>query len=127
AGNGGTKSNRNSGIFESRPSSNLASSISATVKEGQSQQSPWAPGTLPRNNETGSDLSSRPKSAADLNQMGQWQAPPPSAGLRPNRPPQITGDTNLQSTTITAPTNTSMGLPMSPFDGPSGNWASMVN
>ncbi|KAF8471827.1 hypothetical protein BDZ91DRAFT_653493 [Kalaharituber pfeilii] len=124
AGGSGTKSNRNSGIFESRPSSNLAPSIStpAATKDNP-PPSPWTQG--PRNGEAGSDQNSRPKSAAD---MGQWQAPPLSAGLRSPRP-QITGNTNLQSTTITAPTNNG-GIEMpqlSPFDGPSGNWASMVN
>lgn len=124
AGGSGTKSNRNSGIFESRPSSNLAPSISAPASKDNPPPSPWTQG--PRNGEASSDQNTRPKSAAD--QMGQWQAPPLSAGLR-SPLPQITGNTNLKSTTITAPTNNG-GIEMpqlSPFDGPSGNWASMVN
>lgn len=121
AGGSGTKSNRNSGIFESRPSSNLAPSMS--TKENP-PSSPWTQG--PRNGEASSDQNTRPKSAAD--QMGQWQAPPLSAGLR-SPMPQITGNTNLKTTTIAAPANNG-GIEMpqlSPFDGPSGNWASMVN
>lgn len=58
--------------------------------------------------------------------MGQFTQPPPSAGLRSPRPTQLTGDTNLQSTTLNAPADLS-GLPLlSPYHG-SGNWASMVN
>lgn len=124
AGGSGTKSNRNSGIFESRPSSNLAPTISAPPSKDNPPPSPWTQG--PRNGEASSDQTSRPKSAAD--QMGQWQAPPLSAGLR-SPMPQITGSTNLKSTTITAPVNNGgIDMPqLSPFDGPSGNWASMVN
>src|SRR5690606_23019585 len=62
--------------------------------------------------------------------MGQWQAPPPSAGLRSPRPPQISGNGgNLQTTTINVPTSGGMGElpPLSPYDGAGGNWASMVN
>ncbi|KAI5808755.1 hypothetical protein DFH27DRAFT_238665 [Peziza echinospora] len=125
-GAAGTKSNRNSGIFEARPSSNLAPTIS-TPNQGKDTQpppSPWTQG--PRNGDGNLEPNSRPKSAAD--HMGQWQAPPLSAGLRSPRPPQITGNTNLQSTTINAPTTSGMELPpLSPFDGHSGNWASMVN
>lgn len=121
AGGSGTKSNRNSGIFDSRPSSNLAPSMS--TKENP-PPSPWTQG--PRNGEVSSDQNSRPKSAAD--QMGQWQAPPLSAGLR-SPMPQITGNTNLKTTTIAAPaSNGGIEMPqLSPFDGPGGNWASMVN
>ena len=124
AGGSGTKSNRSSGIFETRPSSNLAPSISTTASKDNPPMSPWTQG--PRNGEIGSDQTSRPKSAAD--QMGQWQAPPLSAGLR-SPLPQITGNTNLKNTTISAPMNNGgIELPqLSPFDGPSGNWASMVN
>ena len=119
-GGGTTKSNRNSGIFETRPSSNLAGPSITAAANDNPPPSPWTQG--PRNGDSGVDQNSRPKSAAE--HMGQWQAPPLSAGLRSPRP-QITGNTNLRSTTITAPT---MEMPLpSPFDGPSGNWASMVN
>jgi hypothetical protein len=56
--------------------------------------------------------------------MGQFTQPPLSAGLRSPRPPQLSGDTNLHSTTLTSEAT---GLPLlSPYHG-SGSWASMVN
>lgn len=69
----------------------------------------------------------RPKSSAGQQPMGQFSQPPPSAGLRSPRPMPLSGDTNLQSTTVNAPDPMGAGMGiLSPYNG-SGNWASMVN
>jgi RNA-binding protein VTS1 len=64
----------------------------------------------------------RPKSSSSQTPMGQFTQPPPSAGLRSPRP--ISGDTNLQNTTLNAADPTGLSL-LSPYAG--GSWASMVN
>jgi SAM domain (Sterile alpha motif) len=74
----------------------------------------------------------RPKSSSSTAQasqhapMGQFSQPPPSAGLRSPRPTQLSGDTNLQHTTLTAASLDPNSLPMlSPYH-PSGSWASQM-
>jgi SAM domain (Sterile alpha motif) len=65
----------------------------------------------------------RPKSSSSQAPMGQFTQPPPSAGLRSPRP-HLSGDTNLQHTTLTAADPTGLSL-LSPYPG--GSWASMMN
>lgn len=113
----GSKSNRNSAIFDR--SSLQAPSLAGGSKENNPPASPW--------NQSNTD---RPKSSGGG--MGNFQLPqPPSAGLRSPRhpPPQITGNTNIQTTTLQAPTGGEVEMPqLSPYGGASsGNWASMVN
>ncbi|RQM08179.1 hypothetical protein DH86_00000635 [Scytalidium sp. 3C] len=114
-------SNRNSAVYDSRASL-AAPTISGPTEatdNGQPPLSPWAS----RSN----DQNARPKSSSGQAPMGQFIQPPPSAGLRSPRP-QITGNSNLQTTTITAPDNQGTDLPLlSPYNAGSGNWASMVN
>ncbi|KAJ0167744.1 Protein VTS1 [Colletotrichum tanaceti] len=58
--------------------------------------------------------------------MGQFVQPPPSAGLRSPRP-QISGNQNIQNTTLTT-NDKPADLPLlSPYNPSGGNWASMVN
>lgn len=67
----------------------------------------------------------RPKSSQGQPQpMGQFSQPPPSAGLRSPRPLGLSGDTNIQSTTLEAPQTMAAGLPVLT---PIGNWASALN
>jgi len=111
-------SNRNSAAVDNR-SSLTAPTISGLAEagdaNGQNPTSPW-----------GNNDPSRPKSSSGQPPMGQFVQPPPSAGLRSPRP-QITGNTQIQSTTITTSDKPVSDLPMlSPY-GASGNWASMVN
>lgn len=143
----GVKSNRNSTLFETRSSSSLntpsittTTSGSANTKENNPPPSPWNRpteggssstnnGSSSSNNET---PGSRPKSASGPQAMGNFQLPqPPSAGLRSPRnppPPQITGNTNIQTTTLAAPSDNLEMPQLSPYAGhSSGNWASMVN
>lgn len=102
------------------PTSNrnsLAPTISGPNDDnkGQNPQSPW-----------GQNDATRPKSSSGQPPMGQFVAPP-SAGLRSPRPPQLSGNSNIQSTTLSSGDKLS-DLPMlSPYGGGSGNWASMVN
>lgn len=115
-------SNRNSAAYDNR-SSLVAPSISGLAEgnegSGAVPQSPWGS----RSN----DQASRPKSSAGQAPMGQFMQPPPSAGLR-SPANQISGNTNLQSTTINAPENQGMDMPLlSPYNAGNGNWASMVN
>lgn len=119
--NTGTKSNRNSAIYESRPTS-LTPTISAN-KDLNPPNSPWR--REESSSQGGNPGDNRPKSGHET--MGSWQAPPPSAGLRSPRNP-LTGSQNLQTTTVLNSNNGGNGnveMPeLSPF-GPS--WASMVN
>jgi hypothetical protein len=93
-------------------------------KEATSQQpqSPWVQRAVE---------SQRPKSSSSNLQhapMGQFTQPPPSAGLRSSHPAQLSGDTNLRHTTLTAAVPDSSALPLlSPYHGGGGSWASMVN
>ncbi|KAH8815776.1 hypothetical protein F5884DRAFT_773578 [Xylogone sp. PMI_703] len=115
-------SNRNSAAFDSRASL-AAPTISGptdATDNGQPPLSPWGP----RSN----DQNARPKSSSGQAPMGQFIQPPPSAGGLRSPRPQITGNSNLQSTTITAPDNQGNDLPLlSPYNAGNGNWASMVN
>jgi hypothetical protein len=111
-------SNRNS-LVDNR-NSLAAPSISAPKDDQTNPQSPWGPNDA-----------SRPKSSSGQAPMGQFsiQAPPNTGGLRSPRPPQLSSNTNIQSTTLeNKPRGMSdMQLPLlSPYGG-SGNWASMVN
>lgn len=118
-------SNRNSAIGDRSsqvgPRINTEDAMKAEVKSPLTP-SPWNA----RPNENLNPLS-RPKSSTGHQPMGQFSQAPQSAGLRSPRPLQITGDSNLQSTTLSAAdaNATAMGL-LSPYHG-SGNWASMVN
>lgn len=120
-------SNRNSMVGDR--SSLIAPTISAPEdarsKENfpQPPVSPWGS----RSSEP-QQSNARPKSSSGLPPMGQFSQPPPSAGLRASRPLQLSGDGNLQSTTVNVSENSmAAGMPMlSPYAG-SGNWASMVN
>lgn len=150
----GIKSNRNSTLFETRSSSSLntpsitTTSGGANTKENNPPPSPWnrptadsgAGGSSANNNSSSSnsgnssgnnEAASRPKSASGPQAMGSFQLPqPPSAGLRSprNPPPQITGNTNIQTTTLAAPSDNLEMPQLSPYAGhSSGNWASMVN
>lgn len=113
-------SNRNSAAYDAR-SSLAAPSISGpsdAIDNNGAPQSPWGS----RNN----DQASRPKSSAGQPPMGQFMQPPPS-GLR-SPAAQISGNNNLQSTTINTPDNQGMDIPLlSPYNAGNGNWASMVN
>lgn len=97
----------------------VAPTISAPKDDpnGQNPASPWGPNDA-----------SRPKSSSGQTPMGQFVQPPPSSGaLRSPRPPQISGNSNIQSTTLTAGEQQLNDLPvLSPYTA-SGNWASMVN
>ncbi|KAK3302225.1 uncharacterized protein B0T15DRAFT_487440 [Chaetomium strumarium] len=95
----------------------VAPTISAPKDDpsGQNPASPWGPNDA-----------SRPKSSSGQAPMGQFVQPPSSGALRSPRP-QITGNTNIQSTTLTTGEQSLADLPLlSPY-GASGNWASMVN
>ncbi|KAL2257830.1 hypothetical protein VTK26DRAFT_9117 [Humicola hyalothermophila] len=97
----------------------VAPTISAPKDDSTAQNpvSPWGPNDP-----------SRPKSSSSGQPpMGQFVQPPPSAGGLRSPRPQISGNTNIQSTTLTAPEQPLNDLPLlSPY-GASGNWASMVN
>lgn len=114
-------SNRNSAAFGER-SSLIAPSISEPTdanKENVVQPSPTPWGQR--------STESRPKSSSGQQPMGQFSQPPASAGLRSPRPLQSSGHSNLQSTSINVPDNTS-DLPMlSPYNVGNASWASMTN
>ena len=120
-------SNRNSAAFGDR-SSLVAPSISApgdTSKDNAPlpSQSPWG-----QRSSDNHPAIPRPKSSSGPQPMGQFSQPPPSAGLRSPRPPQITGATSLHSTAISAPAHNNTELPLlSPYNVGNGSWASMSN
>ncbi|KAF1808480.1 SAM domain-containing protein [Eremomyces bilateralis CBS 781.70] len=112
-------SNRNSTVDRTSLIAPTISGPEEGRKENPNQppSSPWGPR---------SSNAARPKSSSSHHPpMGQFIQPPPSAGLRANRPAPINSDSNIQSTTLNAIDPS--GLPLlSPYSG-SGNWASMVN
>lgn len=115
-------SNRNSAIGDR--SSQMGPKISAP-DDGMKKEAPQMPPSPwnARPNENQNPIS-RPKSSSSQQPMGQFNA---GGGLRSPRPLPLSGDHNLQSTTISAPDQHQPGMPMlSPYNG-SGNWASMVN
>ncbi len=119
-------SNRNSAAIGDR-NSLVAPIISAPEearKENHTQatSSPWNT----RTSETQLPLG-RPKSSSNHQPMGHFIQPSSSSSIRSPRPQQISGDNNLQNTTLAAPDHLGNSLPvLSPYAG-SGNWASMVN
>jgi hypothetical protein len=108
----------------------VAPTISAPAEDTKKESLPQPPASPwgPRTTEGVQQPIARPKSSSGQQPqpMGQFAAPQASAGLRSPRPGQLTGDANLQSTTLTAPDNTNLTNLLSPYQG-SGNWASMVN
>lgn len=112
-------SNRNSATFGER-SSLIAPSISEPidkVKENmvQPSTSPW--GQRPTEN--------RPKSSAGQQPMGQFSQPPNSAGLRSPHPLQLSGQSNVQSTSVNVPENVNDMPMLSPYNVGNTSWASM--
>ncbi|KAG9599927.1 SAM domain-containing protein, partial [Aureobasidium melanogenum] len=63
----------------------------------------------------------RPRSSQGQQPMGQFSQP-----LRSPRPFQLSGDTNLQNTTVSAPNQDPAMNILSPYN-PNNSWASMVN
>ena len=100
------------------PRSSLAAPTISAPKDdpnGQNPTSPWGPNDP-----------SRPKSSSGQPPMGQFVQPPPSGGGLRSPRPQISGNTNIQSTTLTTGEQLADLPLLSPY-GASGNWASMVN
>lgn len=109
-------SNRNSAAIDPR----VSMSGGQEPRDGSvlHPASPWSTGG-------GSDPNN--KSSTSQTPMGQFVQPPPSGGLRSPRP-QITSNSTIQNTTLSAPENNQADLPLlSPYQSGSGNWASMVN
>ncbi|KAF2758284.1 hypothetical protein EJ05DRAFT_493142 [Pseudovirgaria hyperparasitica] len=116
-------SNRNSVIDRSSLAvPNVAPEDTRKENLPQPPASPWG-----RNTDS-QQSGVRPKSSSSQQPMGQFAQPPPSAGLRSPRPQGVSGDSNIQNTTLSAADSTVGGMPgiLSPYAG-SGNWASMVN
>ena len=114
-------SNRNSTALGDR-SSLVAPSI-AEPKDShkdstvQPSSTPW--GQRPAEN--------RPKSSSGQQPMGQFSQAPTSAGSRAPRPLQLSGNNNVQNTSINAPENP-VEMPMlSPYNLGNASWASMSN
>jgi hypothetical protein len=112
-------SNRNSAVGDR--SSMVAPTISApddgSKRENAPPASPWNEGA------------NRPKSSGQQHQaMGQFTAPPPSAGLRSPRLPLQNDSNNVQTTTLNALEANSSQMPMlSPAYAPGGSWASQLS
>ena len=108
-------SNRNSTVGDRN---SLAPTIAAPEdRKDNGPASPWNEGQQ-----------QRPKSSAGQHQaMGQFTAPPPSAGLRSPRLP-LQSDGNIQNTTLSAPDQNQASMPMlSPYGPTGGSWASQLN
>lgn len=114
-------SNRNSAAFGDR-SSLIAPSISEP-KEGlkenavQPSSTPWGQRAV----------ENRPKSSSGQQPMGQFSQPPTSAGLRSPRLVQLSGNSNLQNTSVNAPENAGDLPVFSPYNVGNASWASMTN
>ena len=108
-------SNRNSLAVDARISLSAAPESRENVVANPS--SPW--------NATNDQATA--KGTTSQAPMGHFVQPPLSAGLR-SPLPQISGNSAIKSTTLTAPDNALNDLPLlSPYQSGSGNWASMVN
>ena len=111
-------SNRNSAAFGER-SSLVAPSISEptdNVKENIQQTStPWGQ----RASEN------RPKSSSGQQPMGQFSQPSASSGVRSPHQLQLTGHSNVQTTSVNAPENTSDLPLLSPYNIGNASWASL--
>ncbi|KAK8156474.1 SAM domain-containing protein [Phyllosticta citrichinensis] len=119
-------SQRNSAVGER--SSMVAPTISAP-DDGKRDHLPQPPSSPWGSRSAENQHPQRPKSSSGHQPMGQFTQPPPSAGgLRSPRHMHLSGDSNIQNTTLNAPDNSGAGMPMlSPYGGASGSWASMVN
>ena len=126
-------SNRNSTIVGDR-SSMLAPTISApeegNKRENAPPASPWNEGqSVQRPKSSGQQ---QPQQSQQQQQqqpaMGQFSAPPPSAGLRSPRLPLQNDNSNVQTTTLNALEANSSGMPLlSPAYAPGGSWASQLS
>ncbi|KAJ4291120.1 Flap-structured DNA-binding and RNA-binding protein [Kalmusia sp. IMI 367209] len=109
-------SNRNSTVGGSLGAPTI--SAPEEKKENTVPPSPWGDGQ-------------RPKSSGQLQQhqaMGQFTAPPPSAGLRSPRLPLSGDGGNVQTTTLNAPSQDGGAMPMlSPSYAAGGSWASQLS
>ncbi len=112
-------STRNSLAVDNRNS--LVAPTIAAPKDDPNAQNPASP--------WGANDPSRPKSSSSGQApMGQFVQPPPSTGALRSPRPQISGNSNIQSTTLTTAEQSMGDLPLlSPYNATSGNWASMVN
>ncbi|PSN62649.1 hypothetical protein BS50DRAFT_577561 [Corynespora cassiicola Philippines] len=115
-------SNRNSTIGDR--SSMAAPTISAP--EGGDKKENNAPPASPWGD--GQQSATRPKSSGQHQPMGQFSQPPPSAGLPRSPRLPLSGDGNVQSTTLTAPDPNAANMPMlSPSYAAGGSWASQLS
>ncbi|KAH6637752.1 hypothetical protein C7974DRAFT_462195 [Boeremia exigua] len=112
-------SNRNSTIGPDR-SSMLAPTISAPDdKKENGPASPWNDAQSARPKSSGQPPAPQPA-------MGQFTAPPPSAGLRSPRLPLQQDSNNVQTTTLNAlEANSNMALLSPAYQG--GSWASQLS
>ncbi|KAL6887135.1 hypothetical protein GGI43DRAFT_268138 [Trichoderma evansii] len=112
-------SNRNSLAIDPRAAmTGPAAPQEAREANAAPAASPWAPG---------GDAAASSKAGSSQTPMGQFVQPPASAGLRSPRP-QLTSNSTLQTTTLTARDKTPADLPLlSPYANGGGSWASMVN
>ncbi|KAH7313250.1 hypothetical protein B0I35DRAFT_479954 [Stachybotrys elegans] len=119
-------SNRNSAAIDSRTSMGppgLSGAQEARDSGAAGPASPWGAAGAAN---SGGD-SSGAKGSSTQAPMGQFVQPPSAGGLRSPRP-QMTGNSVIQNTTLTAPEKSPNDLPLlSPYHANSGNWASMVN
>ncbi|KAJ4365726.1 Flap-structured DNA-binding and RNA-binding protein [Neocucurbitaria cava] len=116
-------SNRNSTVGDR--SSLVAPTISGPEDGSKRENNP--PPASPWN-----EAQNRPKSSGQQQQqhqaMGQFTAPPPSAGLRSPRLPLQNDSSNVQTTTLNALEANSASMPMlSPAYAAGGSWASQLS
>lgn len=122
-------SNRNSAAIGDRTSL-VTPTISAPAEPSNSKE----PISQPSSTSWGQrQLENRPKSSSGQQPMGQFSQAAPSAGLRSPRPLQLSGNTTLQSTSVSAADNANNNnkyndLPaLSPYNMGNASWASMSN
>jgi len=120
-------SNRNSAAFGDR-SSLVAPTLSALGDNGKDNAPLPSPSPWTQRSSDNHQTIPRPKSSSGQQPMGQFSQPPPSAGLRSPRPPQLSGGSSLHNTAIGVPQHNNTELPLlSPYNVGNGSWASMSN
>ncbi|KAF3047724.1 Flap-structured DNA-binding and RNA-binding protein [Didymella heteroderae] len=125
-------SNRNSTVVGDRGSM-LAPTISAPDgdKKENAPASPWNDGqSAQRPKSSGQQQPQQPQQQQQQQgqpAMGQFTAPPPSAGLRSPRLPLQQDNANVQTTTLNALEANSAGMPLLSPAYAGGSWASQLS
>lgn len=119
-------SNRNSTVVGDR-SSMLAPTISAPEENSKKENAPASPWNDGQSAQRPKSSGQQQAQQAQQPAMGQFTAPPPSAGLRSPRLPLQQDSSNVQTTTLNTLEANSANMPLLSPAYPGGSWASQLS